>query len=57
MFVLMPNDKGPIAELEIAAAAVRLGVSVFKPLSEHLRADLVFEIEDVSGGCNANGDG
>jgi prevent-host-death family protein len=46
MFVLMPNDKGPIAELEIAAAAVRLGVSVFKPLSEHLRADLVFEIED-----------
>jgi hypothetical protein len=35
--MLTPNDKGPIAELEIAAAAVRLGVTVFKPLTEHAR--------------------
>ena len=42
--MLTPNDKGPIAELEIAAAAVRLGVTVFKPLTEHARSDLAFEI-------------
>jgi hypothetical protein len=44
--MLTPNDKGSIAELEIAAAAVKLGVSVYKPLNEHSRADLVFEIGD-----------
>src|SRR5215207_431509 len=38
------NAKGNIAELEIAAAAVRLGVPVLKPLTEHGRYDLVFEI-------------
>jgi hypothetical protein len=43
-FVVSVNDKGNIAELEIAAAAVRLGISVFKPLSEHARSDLVLEI-------------
>ena len=42
--MLNSNDKGPIAELEIATAAVRLGVPVYKPLNEHARADLVFEI-------------
>jgi hypothetical protein len=40
------NEKGAIAELEIAAAAIKLGVSVYKPLSEHSRADLMFEIGD-----------
>jgi prevent-host-death family protein len=38
------NRKGAIAEAEIAAAAIRLGVPVLKPLSEHGRYDLVFEI-------------
>jgi hypothetical protein len=44
VFVRNPNLKGAIAEIEIAAAAVRLGVPVFKPVSEHGRYDLVFEI-------------
>ena len=38
------NAKGGIAEIEIAAAAVRLGVAVLKPLTEHGRDDLAFEI-------------
>jgi prevent-host-death family protein len=38
------NRKGAIAEAEIAAAAVRLGASVLRPISEHGRYDLVFEI-------------
>ncbi len=44
MFVLTGNEKDNIAELEIAAAAAKLGVGVDKPLVEHARADLVFEI-------------
>jgi PD-(D/E)XK endonuclease len=40
------NEKGAIAELEIATAAMKLGVSVYKPLSEHSRADLMFELGD-----------
>jgi hypothetical protein len=39
-----PNVKGNIAELEIALAAQRAGVHVYKPIGEHGRADLVFEI-------------
>ena len=42
--MLNSNAKGGIAELEIAAAAVRLGVPVLKPLTEHGRYDLAFEI-------------
>ena len=38
------NRKGAIAEAEIAAAAVTLGASVLRPISEHGRYDLVFEI-------------
>lgn len=38
------NHKGAVAELEIATAAVKLGVPVFRPLSEHSRADLVLEV-------------
>jgi hypothetical protein len=37
-----PNLKGAIAEAAIAYEATRLGVDVFKPLSEHSRADLIF---------------
>jgi prevent-host-death family protein len=43
-FVLSSNAKGDIAEMEIAAAAVRLGIPVLKPLTEHGRYDLGFEI-------------
>jgi prevent-host-death family protein len=38
------NRKGAIAEAKIAAAAVTVGVSVLRPISEHGRYDLVFEI-------------
>jgi prevent-host-death family protein len=37
-----PNLRGTISEMAIALEAVRLGVDVFKPLSEHSRCDLVF---------------
>ena len=39
-----PNHKGAVAEAAIAYEAARLGVTVYKPLSEHSRADLIFEI-------------
>jgi prevent-host-death family protein len=44
MFVLDSNLKGAVAEVELAAAAVRLGVPVFTPLAEHGRSDLVLEV-------------
>jgi prevent-host-death family protein len=46
MFVLDGNRKGAIAEAEIYAAAVRLGIPVFLPANEHTRTDMVFEIAD-----------
>jgi prevent-host-death family protein len=39
-----PNLKGNVAEAEIAAAAIRLGVPVLKPLVEHGRYDLAFDL-------------
>jgi PD-(D/E)XK endonuclease len=42
--MLSRNEKGAVAELEIATAALKLDVSVYKPVSEHSRADLLFEI-------------
>ncbi len=39
-----PNQKGAIAEAEIAAAAVQLGIPVLKPVAEHCRYDLALEI-------------
>jgi hypothetical protein len=44
MFVLDGNRKGAIAEAEIYAAAVRLGVPVFLPASDHERRDMIFVI-------------
>src|SRR5437667_333775 len=44
MFVQNPNHRGAVAEAAITYAAVQLGVSVFKPISEHGRCDFVFEI-------------
>jgi prevent-host-death family protein len=38
------NEKGTIAELKIAAAAAELGIPVLRPLTEHGRYDLAFEI-------------
>ena len=44
MFVNSTNQKGAVAEAAIGYEAIELGVGVYKPLSEHSRADLVFEI-------------
>ena len=44
MFVLTTNHKGGIAETKIAAAATELGVSVLRPIVEHGRYDLAFEL-------------
>jgi prevent-host-death family protein len=44
MFVHDSNVKGAVAEQAIVLAAFRLGVPVFRPLSEHGRADLVLEV-------------
>jgi prevent-host-death family protein len=38
------NHKGAVAEAKIAAAAIELGIPVLKPMSEHGRYDLVFEV-------------
>jgi prevent-host-death family protein len=42
--MLTTNQKGAIAEAEIAAAAIRLGVPVLRPVQEHGRYDLGFEL-------------
>jgi prevent-host-death family protein len=39
-----PNHLGSIAEAAITLEAIRLGVEVYKPASEHARADLIFGI-------------
>jgi prevent-host-death family protein len=44
--VLSSDWKGAIAEAKIAAAAIELGVPVLRPIVEHARYDLGFEIGD-----------
>lgn len=39
-----PNHKGNVAELAFAAEAAQLGLTVYAPLTEHGRADLVLGI-------------
>lgn len=46
MFVQNPNLKGAHAEAKIAAAAIELGIPVLRPVAEHGRYDLAFEIAD-----------
>jgi PD-(D/E)XK endonuclease len=44
MFVLLgPNEKGDIAEAEIALAAIRAGCTVSRPMTDHPPYDLVIE--------------
>ncbi len=38
------NHKGNLAELAIAKGAAELGIGVYKPLTEHGRCDLVFDV-------------
>jgi prevent-host-death family protein len=40
---LTPTQKGNIAEANIAARAIELGIGVLKPLNEGLRYDLLFD--------------
>ncbi len=44
MFVHNPNHKGNVAELAIASAASRLGLSVLKPMTEHEPYDLALDL-------------
>jgi prevent-host-death family protein len=39
------NHKGSVAEAKIAAAAIELGIPVLRPITEHGRYDLVFDLE------------
>ena len=39
-----PSQKGAIAETAITAAAVELGLGVYRPVSEGERADLIFSL-------------
>ncbi len=41
-----PNLKGNIAELKIAAAATELGIDVLRPMTEHCRYDLAFDVRN-----------
>ena len=38
------NHKGAIAEMKIATAATELGIPVLRPMDEHGRYDLAFEL-------------
>ncbi len=40
-----PNLKGNVAEAAIACAAIKLGVDVLKPMTEHCRYDLIFDLK------------
>ncbi len=42
--MLSSNDKGNIAEAAIALEAIKLGVDVLKPVAEHGRYDLIFDL-------------
>jgi prevent-host-death family protein len=42
--VLTSNDKGNIAEAAIALEAIKLGIPVLKPVAEHGRYDLAFDV-------------
>ena len=42
--MLTSNDKGNIAEAAIALEAIKLGIDVLKPVAEHGRYDLAFDL-------------
>jgi PD-(D/E)XK nuclease superfamily protein len=44
--VLTTDQKGNIAEAEIVAAAIKLGIDVYKPVGEGGRYDMIFELDD-----------
>jgi hypothetical protein len=42
--VLSTNEKGNVAEAAITLEAIKLGIVVLRPLGEHGRYDLVFDL-------------
>jgi len=38
------NEKGAIAEAVIAAEATKLGIRVLRPIADHARYDLAFDL-------------
>src|SRR5512144_2297162 len=42
--MLTSNDKGNIAEAAIALEAIKAGIDVLKPVAEHGRYDLLFDL-------------
>jgi hypothetical protein len=44
VFVFSSNQKGAIAETAIAAEALKAGIHVLKPVAEHQRYDLAFDL-------------
>jgi hypothetical protein len=44
MFAMTSNEKGAVAEQAIVLAAMKLQLPVWRPVSEHSRADLLLEI-------------
>jgi hypothetical protein len=44
--MLTTDQKGNVAEAAIVAAAVKLGIDVYRPVGEGGRYDMIFEIED-----------
>jgi hypothetical protein len=42
--VLTSNEKGNIAEAAITLEAIKLGIDVLKPVAEHARYDLLFDL-------------
>jgi hypothetical protein len=42
--VLSTDQKGSIAEIMIAATAIKLGIDVYKPINDGTRCDLVFDL-------------
>ena len=44
--MLTTDQKGNIAEAAIVAAAIKLGIDVYKPVGEGGRYDMIFELDD-----------
>jgi hypothetical protein len=53
--VLTSNDKGNIAEAAIALEAIKLGIDVLRPIAEHGRYDLAFDLGIESSASSASG--
>ena len=55
--MLTTNQKGAIAESQIMAAAIELGIEVYRPVFEGGRYDLIFGFDDRLMRGSASGHG